>query len=379
MLGKRKLGEAQQQKKKKKWVEELDNDSEEIDLDCLNNLENEKINLEEIEEDGVVDGEEAEKEVNGKGKDEELNELNEDDTVSNGNNKKKKRYDWMSSDDEDISSDEEEEEDMENNGEGYEDGNKAESKNDGKRGSTDEIEKEGKTQSEGEIEENKRSGNYKESRSSSHLGVKENAKGIIYSNNQEVSNPNNHHSKNLDDKKKKVNDVNSMSNENEYDGSFEIIDNINKYSINPLNIKLEEIEHIITYVYFHNIHFNCITEHLVKFLESYTKNRIVQINSDKSTNYTVIYKYDEKKNDKVIINKFSHFGKLFVHVKNYQDVLRLLKLNETQFMGRIIKSIQAYKKKNSFFILQAPSHYKYFIQVVIGEKNKNSLNYVWMR
>ncbi|SBS87987.1 conserved Plasmodium protein, unknown function [Plasmodium ovale curtisi] len=288
MLGKRKLGEAQQQKKKKKWVEELDNDSEEIDLDCLNNLENEKINLEEIEEDGVVDGEEAEKEVNGKGKDEELNELNEDDTVSNGNNKKKKRYDWMSSDDEDISSDEEEEEDMENNGEGYEDGNKAESKNDGKRGSTDEIEKEGKTQSEGEIEENKRSGNYKESRSSSHLGVKENAKGIIYSNNQEVSNPNNHHSKNLDDKKKKVNDVNSMSNENEYDGSFEIIDNINKYSINPLNIKLEEIEHIIT-------------------------------------------------------------------------------------------SIQAYKKKNSFFILQAPSHYKYFIQVVIGEKNKNSLNYVWMR
>ncbi|CRG97455.1 conserved Plasmodium protein, unknown function [Plasmodium gallinaceum] len=338
MLGKRKTNESQQ-KKRKKWIEELDDDLEEIDLECLNDLkENEKANIEE----GLK---EEEKEVSNNNLDEEksnenLNELN-DCVMHNENNKKRKRYEWMSSDDEDISS-----EDEENTNDEYDE---------------DKIEENTDETKEDKNSENKDS----ENSTKSELSEKDKEK-LNYINDNEKSNNKGNLKKNYEESDNKNN-------------SLEIIDNINKYSINQLDIKLEDIEHIITYVYFNNIHFNCVTEKLVEFLENYTNNKIIQVNSDKSTNYTVLYKYDEKNNDKVTINNFSHYGKLFVHVKNYQDVLSLLKLNETQFMGRVIKSIQAYKKKNRFFILQAPSHYKYFIQVVINEKNKNNVNYVWMR
>ncbi|CRH02315.1 conserved Plasmodium protein, unknown function [Plasmodium relictum] len=337
MLGKRKTNEAQQ-KKKKKWIEELDDDLEEIDLECLNDLkENEKANIEE----GIK---EEEKELYNNNLNEEsnvnLNEINND-VIYNENNKKRKRYEWMSSDDEDISSEEEE----------Y---------------SNDEYDKDKIKENLGEVKENANSENKDSENSTKYESSEKDQEKINF----------------INEKKKNDNESdlkNNYEGDNSKNSSLEIIDNINKYSINQLDIKLEDIEHIITYVYFNNIHFNCVTEKLVEFLENYTCNKIIQVNSDKSTNYTVLYKYDEKNNDKVTINNFSHYGKLFVHVKNYQDVLSLLKLNETQFMGRVIKSIQAYKKKNRFFILQAPSHYKYFIQVVINEKNKNNLNYMWMR
>ncbi|ANQ10320.1 Uncharacterized protein PCOAH_00037890 [Plasmodium coatneyi] len=357
MLGKRKLGEAQKQKKKKKWIEELDDDSEEIDLDCLNNLEEEE-RAELEKEDEEVNEEEEKNDASSMavGGDEAITE--------NGNNKKKKRYEWMSSDDEDISSeDDEEEEEVE----------------------LVEKRKEKKEQEQGEEKTNSSDGTHLKPDNGSEHGTHptnssamkggEGNGNVEYHPNGVKCDMNSGHWK--DENIRKMN-IDERSNHSD-DGSIEIIENINKYSINPLDVKLEEIEHLVTYVYFNNIHFNCVTEHLVEFLEKFTKNKIVQINTDKSTNHTIIYKYDGKNNDTVLVNKFSHYGKLFVHVKNYQDVLRLLKLNETQFMGRIIKSTQAYKKKNSFYILQAPSHYKYFIQVVASEKNKNSTNYVWMR
>ncbi|CAI7723232.1 conserved Plasmodium protein, unknown function [Plasmodium vivax] len=359
MLGKRKLGEAQKQKKKKKWIEELDDDSEEIDLDCLNNLEEEE----------RADLEKEDEEVN---QEEEKNDASSmavvgggDEAVTeNGNNKKKKRYDWMSSDDEDISSEEDEEEEEV---ELEEKGKEKEQEQGGE-----------KTYSSGGTHlkpDNAAEQQGTRSRHSSEVkGGGENG-NVGYHPNGTKYDTYNGHGKRGNIRKIPIDERRSHSD----DGPVEIIENINKYSINPLDIKLEEIEHLVTYVYFNNIHFSCVTEHLVEFLENFTKNKILQINSDKSTNHTIIYKYDERKNDTVLINKFPHYGKLFVHVKNYQDVLRLLKLNETQFMGRIIKSAQAYKKKNSFFILQAPAHYKYFIQVVASEKNKNSMNYVWMR
>ncbi|CXJ10970.1 conserved Plasmodium protein, unknown function [Plasmodium berghei] len=328
MLGKRKLGDTQPQKKKKKWVEELDSDSEDIDLDYLNNLdENDKIQLEEVsdKENELLD--QVEKEENKENKD---GSQNMEDTINDGNNNKnkKRRYDWMSSDDEDIPSDDEDE-DIEEN---------------------DNIE---------DFNNNIENQKYKNGKEENNNDIKNN-----------YSNP-------IDEHKNEINKIGDIDDIEK--SSNEIIENINKYSIDQIDIKFEEIEHIITYVYFHNIHFDCMTENLVTFLENHTKNKIIQINSDKSTNHAVIYKYDEKNDEKVVINKFSHYGKLFVHVKNYQDVLRLLKLNETQFMGRIIKSAQAYRKKNSFFTLQTPSHYKYFIQVAINEKNKNNASKTWMR
>ncbi|CAD2112754.1 conserved Plasmodium protein, unknown function [Plasmodium vinckei] len=325
MLGKRKLADTQPQKKKKNWAEELDSDSEDIDLDYLNNLdENDKIQLEEVsdKEDELL--EQVEKEENTENKDESPNV---EDTIndSNNNKNKKRRYDWMSSDDEDIPSDDEEE-DIEEN---------------------DDIE---------DSDNNRENQKYKNGKEENNNDIKNN-----------YNNP-------IDGYKKEINKIDNIKNEEN-----EIIENINKYSIDQIDIKFEEIEHIVTYVYFHNIHYDCMTENLVTFLENHTKNKIIQINSDKSTNHAIIYKYDEKNDDKVVINKFSHYGKLFVHVKNYQDVLRLLKLNETQFMGRIIKSAQAYRKKDSFFTLQTPSHYKYFIQVAVNEKNKNNSNSAWLR
>ncbi|CAD2103598.1 conserved Plasmodium protein, unknown function [Plasmodium vinckei lentum] len=325
MLGKRKLADTQPQKKKKNWAEELDSDSEDIDLDYLNNLdENDKIQLEEVsdKEDELL--EQVEKEENTENKDESQNV---EDTIddSNNNKNKKRRYDWMSSDDEDIPSDDEEE-DIEEN---------------------DDIE---------DSDNNREDQKYKNGKEENNNDIKNN-----------YNNP-------IDGYKKEINKIDNIKNEEN-----EIIENINKYSIDQIDIKFEEIEHIVTYVYFHNIHYDCMTENLVTFLENHTKNKIIQINSDKSTNHAIIYKYDEKNDDKVVINKFSHYGKLFVHVKNYQDVLRLLKLNETQFMGRIIKSAQAYRKKDCFFTLQTPSHYKYFIQVAVNEKNKNNSNSTWLR
>ncbi|CAD2103701.1 conserved Plasmodium protein, unknown function [Plasmodium vinckei brucechwatti] len=325
MLGKRKLADTQPQKKKKNWAEELDSDSEDIDLDYLNNLdENDKIQLEEVsdKEDELL--EQVEKEESTENKDESQNV---EDTIndSNNNKNKKRRYDWMSSDDEDIPSDDEEE-DIEEN---YD------------------IE---------DSDNNRENQKYKNGKEENNNDIKNN-----------YNNP-------IDGYKKEINKIDDIKNEEN-----EIIENINKYSIDQIDIKFEEIEHIVTYVYFHNIHYDCMTENLVTFLENHTKNKIIQINSDKSTNHAIIYKYDEKNDDKVVINKFSHYGKLFVHVKNYQDVLRLLKLNETQFMGRIIKSAQAYRKKDSFFTLQTPSHYKYFIQVAVNEKNKNHSNSTWLR
>ncbi|SCM25870.1 conserved Plasmodium protein, unknown function [Plasmodium chabaudi chabaudi] len=325
MLGKRKLVDTQSQKKKKNWAEELDSDSEDIDLDYLNNLdENDKIQLEEVSDKEDELSEQVEKEENTENKDESQNV---EDTINdtNNNKNKKRRYDWMSSDDEDIPSDDEEE-DIEENDDANDSDNNIENQK----------YKNGKEENDDDIKNN-------------------------------YSNP-------IDGYKKENNKIDDIEN-----AQNEIIENINKYSIDRIDIKFEEIEHIVTYVYFHNIHFDCITKNLVKFLENHTKNKIIQINSDKSTNHAIIYKYDEKNDDKVVINKFSHYGKLFVHVKNYQDVLRLLKLNETQFMGRIIKSAQAYRKKNCFFTLQTPSHYKYFIPVAVNEKNKNNANNTWLR
>ncbi|GAW83275.1 hypothetical protein, conserved [Plasmodium gonderi] len=361
MLGKRKIGEAQQQKKKKKWIEELDDDSEEIDLDCLNNLkDDEKDNLEKGEDDALSD--ELHEEDGGNEIPNIAAKDDDKDITQNGNNKKKKRYDWMSSEDEDISSEEEEEEVMEEDEKGQGSDQSVGGENVKCKSETSLLEPHNTT------EQDKFFENYSKTKDRIENGNVGDESG-------NESNAENNYAKNENKHKSNVNEKNSIDD----CGHIEIIDNINKYSINPLDIKLEEIEHLVTYVYFNNIHFNCVTEHLVEFLENFTKDKIMQINSDKSTNYTIIYKNDEKNNDKVLINKFPHYGKLFVHVKNYQDVLRLLKLNETQFMGRIIKSTQAYKKKNSFFILQAPVHYKYFIQVVASEKSKNSLNYVWIR
>ncbi|CAA9990668.1 conserved Plasmodium protein, unknown function [Plasmodium knowlesi strain H] len=354
MLGKRKLVEAQKEKKKKKWIEELDDDSEEIDLDCLNNLEEEEIADLEKEDEDVLEEE-------GKNGASNMTAGDDETIIDNGNNKKKKRYDWMSSDDEDISSEEDEEEEVvELVEKGKE---KKEQEQDEERiNSSDET----------HMKPDNASEQGTRSRNSSELKGGEENGNVRYHPNGTIYDMNNSYWKN--ENIGKIN-IDERSNHSD-DGPMEIIENINKYSINPLDIKLKEIEHLVTYVYFNNIHFSCVTEHLVQFLEKFTKNKIVQINSDKSTNHTIIYKYDGKNNETVLINKFPHYGKLFVHVKNYQDVLRLLKLNETQFMGRIIKSTQAYKKKNSFYILQAPSHYKYFIQVLASEKNKNSTNYV---
>ncbi|GAB68734.1 hypothetical protein PCYB_141620 [Plasmodium cynomolgi strain B] len=289
MLGKRKLGEAQKQKKKKKWIEELDDDSEEIDLDCLNNLEEqERADLEKEDEEVNQEEEKNDASSMAVGGDETITE--------NGNNKKKKRYDWMSSDDEDISSEEDEEE--------------------------EEVElvekgKEKKEQEQGGERTNSSGGTLLEpdnaaekgilSKNSSALkGGGENG-NVGYHPNGVKYDMNNGYGKCGNIRKMNIDERSSHSD----DGPVEIIENINKYSINPLDIKLEEIEHLVT----------CVTENLVDFLEKFTKNKIVQINSDKSTNHTIIYKYDEKNNDTVLINKFPHYGKLFVHVKNYQVII----------------------------------------------------------
>ncbi|KJP90085.1 hypothetical protein AK88_00254 [Plasmodium fragile] len=298
MLGRRKLVEAQKQKKKKKWIEELDDDSEEIDLDSLNNLkEHEWADLEKEEEEVNEQEEKNDASSVAVGGDEAITE--------NGNNKKKKRYDWMSSDDEDISSDEdEEEEEMEL----FEKGKEKEEQ--------EESEERTNTGSGTHLKPNNAAEGGTRSRSSSPMiGGGENG-NVGYHPNRVKYDMNNGNGKCENIRKINIDERSSHSG----DGSIDIIENINKYSINPLDIKLEEIEHLVTYVYFNNIHFNCITEQLVEFLEKFTKNKIMQINSDKSTNHTILYKYDEKNDDTVLVNKFAHYGKLFVHVKNYQVI-----------------------------------------------------------
>ncbi|EUD68755.1 hypothetical protein C922_00443 [Plasmodium inui San Antonio 1] len=302
MLGKRKLGGAQKEKKKKKWIEELYDDSEEIDLDCLNNLEEQEWD----------DLEKEDEEVN---QEEEKNDASSmavggDETVTengnNRNNKKKKRYDWMSSDDEDISSDEdEEEEDVELVEKGKE---KKEHEQGGER-----------TNSSGGTHLKPDSAPEQGTRFRNNSAMKAGGENgnVGYHPNGMKYDVNNGHGKRGNIRKIDMDERSSHSD----DAPVEIIENINKYSINPLNVKLEEIEHLVTYVYFNNIHFSCVTEDLVEFLEKFTKNKIVQINSDKSTNHTIIYKYNEKNDNTVLINKFPHYGKLFVHVRNYQVII----------------------------------------------------------
>ncbi|KOB61883.1 hypothetical protein PFHG_03585 [Plasmodium falciparum HB3] len=266
MFGKRKLIDSQEPKKKKKWKEELHDDLDDIDLECLKYVE------EDVQEDDVD-------------KNTTTHNNNNDDDINECDNKKSTVYSDLLDEKDKINKD----------------------------------------------------------------------KAL-----------------NLSDKMELINNIMESKNNSIHNNNitYDILNDINKFSINPVDIKMQDIEHIITYIYFNNIHFNCSIKNFVEFLENNINNKIIQINSDKLTNHTILYKYDEKNNDTVIINKFTHHGKLFVHVKTYEDVVTLLKLNETLFMGRIIKSIQAYRKNDRFFILQAPSQYKYFINLAVHEKNK---------
>ncbi|KYN96869.1 hypothetical protein PGSY75_1306700 [Plasmodium gaboni] len=350
MFGKRRLIDLQEPKKKKKWKEELHDDLDDIDLECLKYIEEEEDEdvdnntITNNNDDGINECDNKESSIYSDLLDEK-NKINKDLNVSNNkeltNNisndnqcvNKKRRYDWMSSDDEDITSDDDEEVLI---------------KEDIKENTTDKIKCD-------------TSNNIKDKISKD---LEQNISEYEHINNNSYNN-NNHEDKIFIKVENKNNSINNNNNI-----TYDILNDINKFSINPVDIQMEDIEHIITYIYFNNIHFNCSIKNFVQFLENNINNKIIQINSDKLTNHTILYKYDEKSNDTVIIDKFTHHGKLFVHVKTYEDVVRLLKLNETNFMGRVIKSIQAYRKNDKFFILQAPSQYKYFIHLAVNEKNK---------
>ncbi|SPJ11789.1 conserved Plasmodium protein, unknown function [Plasmodium sp. DRC-Itaito] len=349
MFGKRKLIDLQEPKKKKKWKEELNDDLDDIDLECLKYVEEEEdvdnntttnnnddhINEFYNKESSIYSDLLDEKDkIN---KDKVLNISNKMELINNISNDnqcvtKKRRYDWMSSDDEDITSDDDEEILI---------------KEDIKENTTDNIKYDTSNNIKDKI--------WKD--------LEQDISEYEHINNYRYNN-NNNENKNFIKVESKNNSIHNNN------ITYDIINNINKFSINPVDIKLEDIEHIITYIYFNNIHFNCSIKNFVEFLENNINNKIIQINSDKLTNHTILYKYDEKNNDTIIINKFTHHGKFFVHVKTYEDVVTLLKLNETLFMGRVIKSIQAYRKNDRFFILQAPSQYKYFINLAVNEKNK---------
>ncbi|SOV81012.1 conserved Plasmodium protein, unknown function [Plasmodium sp. gorilla clade G3] len=350
MFGKRKLIDSEAPKKKKKWKEELHDDLDDIDLECLKYVEEE----EDVDnntttnnnDDDINKCNDKESSINSDLLDEKdktnnnkaLNISNKMELINNISNDnqcvaKKRRYDWMSSDDEDITSDDDEESLI---------------KEDIKENTPDKKNYD-------------TSNNIKDKISKS---LEYDISEYEHINNNRYNN-NNHEDKNFIKVESKNNSIN-----NNNDITYDILNDINRFSINPVDIKLEDIEHIITYIYFNNIHFNCSIKNFVEFLENNISNKIIQINSDKLTNHTILYKYDEKNNDTVIINKFTHHGKLFVQVKTYEDVVTLLKLNETLFMGRVLKSIQAYRKNDRFFILQAPSQYKYFIHLAVNEKNK---------
>ncbi|ETW17075.1 hypothetical protein PFAG_04305 [Plasmodium falciparum Santa Lucia] len=342
MFGKRKLIDSQEPKKKKKWKEELHDDLDDIDLECLKYVE-EDVQEDDVDKNTTTNNNNNDDDINDCdnkkstvysdlldekdkiNKDKALNLSDKMELINNISNDnqcvtKKRRYDWMSSDDEDITSDEDEESLI---------------NEDIKEKTTDKIKYD-------------TSNNIKDKISKD---LEQDISEYEHINNNKYNNNNNEDKTFI-----KVESKNNSIHNNNI--TYDILNDINKFSINPVDIKMQDIEHIITYIYFNNIHFNCSIKNFVEFLENNINNKIIQINSDKLTNHTILYKYDEKNNDTVIINKFTHHGKLFVHVKTYEDVVTLLKLNETLFMGRIIKSIQAYRKNDRFFILQAPSQYK---------------------